>query len=155
DGAIDPSFNLGAAANNTIHAITVYTNGPNAGKILIGGDFTSYNGTNRSYVARLNADGSLDTTFGDALVGGSVRAIAVDSGGRVVIGGLFTTVAGQTRIRVARLLDDGSLDPGFDPLAGPNGGVTSVVIDTGDKVLIGGAFTSVNNLTENRIARLK
>ncbi len=33
------------------------------GKILIGGDFTTYNGTARGRVARLNSDGSLDTGF--------------------------------------------------------------------------------------------
>ena len=35
------------------------------GKILIGGDFTTYNQTRRVGVARLYADGSLDTSFMD------------------------------------------------------------------------------------------
>ena len=33
------------------------------GKILIGGDFFNYNGAARDCIARLNADGSLDTSF--------------------------------------------------------------------------------------------
>ena len=33
------------------------------GKVLIGGDFTTVNGTNRNGIARLNADGSLDSSF--------------------------------------------------------------------------------------------
>ena len=33
------------------------------GKILVGGDFTTLAGQSRGCLGRLNADGSLDTTF--------------------------------------------------------------------------------------------
>jgi uncharacterized delta-60 repeat protein len=102
------------------------------GKVLIGGLFTSYNGTSRGYVARLNTDGSLDTGFlaTGAGAGGltypDVNSIAVQSDGKVLIGGLFTSYNGTSRGYVARLNTDGSLDTGFLATgAGATGGVNT------------------------------
>ena len=64
DGTLDTSFSPGFGADGNVYAIAVYpTNSIYAGKVLIGGAFTHYNGTNLNYIARLNADGSVDTTF--------------------------------------------------------------------------------------------
>ena len=62
DGTRDALFNAGGAgANAAVYAIAVQPDG----KILIGGQFTSYNGDAAAsdYVMRLNADGTRDTTF--------------------------------------------------------------------------------------------
>ena len=65
------------------------------GKILIGGDFTtlSPNGgaaVTRNRIARLNPDGTLDTTFNpDA--NETVYAIALQADGKILVGGFFTT----------------------------------------------------------------
>ncbi len=84
------------------------------GKVLIGGTFTTYNGTSRGYVARLNSDGSLDTAFATGAGANSqVNSVAVQSDGKILIGGDFTTYNGTSRVRVARLNSDGSLDTGF------------------------------------------
>ena len=77
------------------------------GKVLIGGSFTSVNGTNRNRIARLNADGSLDSSFNPGTgANGAVRAIVVQPDGNVLIGGNFTTVNGVLRPYVARLYGD-------------------------------------------------
>ena len=57
--------------------------------MLIGGDFTSVNGLSRNYIARLDTDGSLDTTFLNGLAGADrfVGLLAVQPDGRVLIGG--------------------------------------------------------------------
>ena len=47
------------AADGTVWAVAVQPDG----KVLIGGDFNHVNGQPRNYLARLNTDGSLDTTF--------------------------------------------------------------------------------------------
>ena len=69
------------------------------GKVLIGGGFTTYNGTSRGYVARLNSDGSLDTGFLATGAGADnlVTSVAVQSDGKVLIGGSFTTYNGTSR----------------------------------------------------------
>ncbi|MGA9422469.1 MAG: delta-60 repeat domain-containing protein, partial [Rhodanobacteraceae bacterium] len=86
------------------------------GKILIGGDFLDIGGTVRGRVARLNVDGSIDTSFVDPNVDSEVRAIAVQADGRILIGGAFDQAGGQPRHDLARLNADGSLDTSFfDP----------------------------------------
>jgi hypothetical protein len=77
--------NPGTGADGTVVAITLQPDG----KILIGGDFTSYNGTPRNRVARLNADGSLDMSFNPGTGANStVYALAVQPDGKILIGGL-------------------------------------------------------------------
>jgi uncharacterized delta-60 repeat protein len=127
------------------------------GKVLIGGDFESYNGTPRSGIARLNADGSLDTTFNPG-TGPSdfpaVLSVTVQSDGKVLIGGFFTSYNGTPRNYVARLNADGTLDPTFNPGTGADEPVYSVAVQSDGKVLIGGDFTSYNGTSRSRIARL-
>jgi len=60
DGALDTSFMAGlAGADNTVNAVAVL----GSGKVLIGGQFTTVNGTSRGGIALLNTDGTLDATF--------------------------------------------------------------------------------------------
>ena len=56
---LDTGFDPGTGANNSVYATAVQHDG----KVVIGGMFTQVDGTTRNYVARLDADGSLDTTF--------------------------------------------------------------------------------------------
>ena len=60
------------------------------GKILIGGRFTSVGGQTRNRIARVNADGTLDTSFNPNLNNG-VYGIALQSDGKIIVGGYFTT----------------------------------------------------------------
>jgi len=68
------------------------------GTIVIGGDFTSVNGIARLRVARLLADGTVDTNFDLSLSGpdSTVSAIAIQPDRKVVIGGAFVQVGGPT-----------------------------------------------------------
>jgi len=141
DGTIDGAFNPNPNANITTIAIQ------SDGRILISGGFSALtpNGSASSYAvnyfARINTDGSLDTTFNPSPSGG-VYAIAFQSDGRMVVGGGFTTIAGATRSYVARLLPTGAIDPSaFDPEA--NNPVYAIAIQSDNKVLIGGSFTGV------------
>jgi uncharacterized delta-60 repeat protein len=153
-GALDIDFATGAGANNFgVGSIVVQSNA----KILIGGSFTTYNGTSRDRIARLNADGSLDASFA-AMAGANigVYSIALQSDGRILIGGPFTTYNGTSRGHIARLnSSDGSLDKSFlNTGAGANDSVHSVVVQSADKVLIGGHFTTYNGISRGYVARL-
>jgi len=90
------------------------------GKILVGGGFTTIGNTTRARIARLNSDGSLDSTFireADNLV----RDFAVQADGKILVVGSFTTVAGVPRPGLARLNADGSPDVAFNvSIAGTN-----------------------------------
>ena len=158
NGSLDTSFPdvlvEPDSSNTTVYALTRQTDG----KLLIGGSFSPLGGQTRNNLARLNADGSLDTTF-TANVSNTVTTIEVQPDGKVVIGGWFTSVGGQTRQHVARLNSDGSLDTSFvDPAITspvPFGfGMSSLAIQPDGKVLIGGFFTGVGGQSRNGGARL-
>ncbi|MBY0435859.1 MAG: fibronectin type III domain-containing protein, partial [Cyclobacteriaceae bacterium] len=164
DGSLDATFDPGVGANNSIFSIALQGDG----KIIIGGDFTSYNGVNRNRIARLNSNGSLDLTFdpgtgadnGNLSTSNGVYSIAVQSDGKILVGGLFTVFNGAPRNRIVRLNDNGSIDPGFSigsgfvsSIAG-TGGVLSLVIQQDGKILVGGFFITYNGTPRNAIARL-
>ena len=122
------------------------------GKIIICGEFTA---GGHQYLARLNADGSLDPGFqlGTGLNGPSFR-VAVQSDGRILVGGEFTLVNGISRNNIARLNGDGSLDAGFNPGTGADAPVSAIAIQPDHKVIIGGGFKTVNGVSQKRLARL-
>jgi uncharacterized delta-60 repeat protein len=93
----------------------VYTMAQQAdGRLLIGGEFTSIDDVEINHIARLNKDGSLDTSF---MVGAgandSVKVITLQEDGKILIGGEFTAYDGEPRRHIARLNSDGTLDRGF------------------------------------------
>jgi len=158
DGSVDTNFNPGLGANAIVWSLCVQTNG----QIIIGGQFTSYNGTNVNEVARLNADGSLDNTFLAGSNDGIVNAVAVDALGRVLIGGTFNYVAGVNSGGIARLNAlDGSLDSSFnpgigtyDPITGTADQVDAIAIQPNGQILIGGSLTAYDLVSYNGILRL-
>ena len=160
DGTLDESFNPGTGTNWAPLGLAIQ----NDGKIIIGGDFVTYNGTPRNNIARLNADGSLDTSFNPGSGAGPapgvwrglVYSVAVQPDGKILIGGEFTRYDGYDRNRIARVNTDGSLDTSFNPGSGANGDVgrNSIAVQPDGKILIAGAFTSYNGTLRNRITRL-
>ncbi|MBW8051212.1 MAG: T9SS type A sorting domain-containing protein [Cytophagales bacterium] len=151
DGTLDSTFTVGTGASSTVRTTSLQSDG----KIIIGGNFTSYNGTGRNYIARLNADGTLDGTF---TVGTGanwyVRTTYIQSDGKIIIGGWFTSYNGTAINRIARLNADGTLDGTFTVGTGANSVVGTTSIQSDGKIIIGGQFTSYNGTTINRIARL-
>jgi uncharacterized delta-60 repeat protein len=151
DGSVDPAFTRpDGAPNSSVYAVAVQTNGD----LVIGGDFTSVGPAPRQFIARLRADGSLDTNFGVAGFNNAVRAISIQPDGRILAAGRFTGVLGQPRSYVARLNADGSLDATFDPGTNVNSYIRSLALQPDGRVLIGGEFTSINGFGRSGVARL-
>jgi len=151
DGSLDTAFNPTGGMNLNVSAIAL----DSSGKLYAGGLFTTVNGTARNYIARMNADGSLDTAFNPSSgMNNNVAAIALDSSGKPYAGGNFTTVNGTARNRIARMNADGSLDNAFNPTSGMNTGLSALALDSSGKLYAGGAFTKVNGTARNRIARM-
>jgi uncharacterized delta-60 repeat protein len=151
DGALDLGFIPAAVSGGSIFAVAVQADR----KVVIGGDFTSVGGQSRNRIARLNADGSLDTAFNPgSAANGTVYGIAVQPDDKIVMVGAFTSVAGATRNRIARLSATGAVDPSFDPGLGANNIVYTLALLPGGKIIIGGEFTSVNGFPRNGVARL-
>lgn len=155
DWSLDRTFDF--KTNGTVIAVKVQADG----KILFGGFFTTFqpNGTaspiERNYVARLNADGSLDTGF-NPKASGAVHSIVVQPDGKILLGGEFTTLqpngdkSPTLRNKIARLNADGSLDAGFDPNVGYvkvgsdfTGNVRCMALQSDGKILLAGGFTTL------------
>ena len=144
--------------NGIIHALVVQPDG----KVLIGGDFTtlSPNGgaaVTRNNIARVNADGTLDTAF-NPNANGEVAAIAAQADGKILVGGSFTSIGGATRYFLARLDATNGLADSFNP--NPNSDVAALAVQADGKILVGGDFNQANGTptiggaTRNDIARL-
>ncbi len=150
DGSLDASFDPGDSANNPITCVAVQSDG----KIVIGGTFNSVAGTPRHRVARLNANGSLDTTFDPDVDSTAVYSLALQADGKIMIGGNFTSVGGLGRINIARLNTDGTLDAGYYPPNGANSTVLSLALQKDGELVVGGAFNALGDDTRHRLGRL-
>ena len=154
DGSLDATFNVGTGASSQISAAAFQPDG----KILISGFFTTYNGTTRNRIARLNADGSLDTTFAPVSGGNaSITSMALQPDGKIVIGGGFTTYDGVSRIRLARINANGTLDTSAASGIENNFryGVRRLLLTADGEVLVGGQFVTYNGTPRNSLAKLK
>jgi uncharacterized delta-60 repeat protein len=154
NGTLDATFNPGTGVNGRVRWITPLS----SGKVIICGEFTSYNGAAVQYIARLNADGSLDNTF--AIGTGpdtTVQSAHIQADGRILIAGVFNQVNGTPRAKVARLNANGSIDPTFAPVSGVVGsteGVYRAMPISDGKILIIGWFTFYDGVSRTKVARL-
>ena len=151
DGSLDAGFAPGTAFNNTVTQVAVQTDG----KVICVGDFTNFNGTARARVARINADGTLDTGFTPGTGANFlVTSVAIQSDGKILIGGYFNSYNGTTVVALARLNSDGTLDTGYNfGGAGPDNAVAAISIQPDGKAIVGGFFTTYNGTGRNRIMR--
>src|SRR3974390_3828038 len=108
-GDPDPAFSVPAVAGGFPTAVSALAVQPD-GKILMGGNFSTVWAAERSGIARLNADGSLDTEFAPTNTPADIRTIAVQPDGKVVLGVGYPT--GSTP-SLMRLNADGSTDTNF------------------------------------------
>ena len=139
DGSLDVSFNPGTGANTpNVGAVALQTDG----KILIGGFFSNVGGQARASLARLNADGSVDTGF-VANASSTVSAIVVQPGGTILVGGFFSNINGTSRSRLAQLNADGSVTS-FNTAINASfaqQGVSGIALQPDGKILINGLFS--------------
>src|SRR5881392_1472336 len=151
DGSLDTSFDPGTGADGEITAAVLQSDG----RIIVAGRFTSFNGFTHNGICRLNADGSVDQTFGLGNgINNAALALALQSDGRIIVGGQFSQIDLTQRFNLARLNTDGSVDMSFDPGNGPNGDVNAIVIQPDGRILIGGTFIGYNGFARGGIARV-
>ena len=161
DGSIDPTYAVGTGADGkAVFALS----GQVDGKLILGGRFTTFNGTARAGVVRLNPDGSVDNTFepGTGVTGSSgngtngVYDVVVQPDGRILLGGFFNAYNGVQSPGIVRVNTDGSLDTSFVVGNGVARGnfAQTVALQTDGKVIVGGNFIRFGNAAAPGIARL-
>ncbi len=156
DGSVDTDFatnivdvNVNGDTRGRVSDLVVQSDG----KIIITGDFRRVDGVVRDGLARLNSDGSLDTSFAPPTISGAVNSLALQEDGKVIAGGSFNFVGSQPWFGLARFNTDGSLDSAYNP-APENSIVRDVVVDSDGKALIGGFFENMAGAMRPGLARL-
>lgn len=110
NGSLDSSFMTGSGTSSNITNASVLSDG----KILLTGNFTSFNGIQSNKIVRLDIDGHVDMSFNSgAGFDDDISAMAVQSDGKIVLGGKFTNYNGTLANRIIRLNNDGSIDDSF------------------------------------------
>lgn len=104
NGTLDQTFNTGTGLNSSVWRILFQQNN----KIILAGNFTSYNGTSANRIIRLNADGIMDNTFESGTgANGGIYALSLQKDGKIIIGGNFYSYNGTGRNCLARIYGDG------------------------------------------------
>ena len=148
DGKVDTTFNPGSGFDGSVRSLAILKDG----RIFVGGDFSTYNGTPAPGVALLKPNGSRDTLLAAPDVN-QIRWVAVDSKS-LYIGGFFNNVGGVPCRNVARYKMDGKLDTNFNTSTGANGIVNCGGVQPDGSVIIVGNFTTYNGVARNRVARI-
>lgn len=127
------------------------------GGAVVGGVFSKANGIWRRNLLRLNADGTLDTTWNPS-VDDWVHLIArspVD--GSIYIGGYFHAVGGVARDGLAKIGNDanGTVDPTWNPTISRKGfgSLLSMVVDGTGALYLAGDFVAVGGYTRYNLAK--
>ncbi|MEP6511818.1 MAG: hypothetical protein ABJB02_09505 [Dokdonella sp.] len=170
NGALDTSFSFDGrvtidfGGNDLCHAVAVQADG----KIVVAGTTTPISGDldNSDFaVARLQSDGTLDTTFGPGTgkvvvgfdlggsghSGDSANSMVLRPDGKIVVAGSAETASNGTDFAVLQLDTDGTRDPGFNftgrvsvgfdfaASTSKNDIATNVAIDAQGRIVVGGA----------------
>ena len=140
NGTLDATYNPVLDKTGSVNVVAVQTDG----KIIAAGNFERVNGVSASGIARINPDGTIDTSFNPppSIFPETIKDIVVQADGKILIGG--TT-------GLLRLNADGSLDTSFNVNVNA---VNTIALQPDGKILIGGDFPGVNGVSRTSIARL-
>lgn len=154
DGTLDQTFSVGTGFNTgTVRKILVQSDG----KIIVLGDFTSYNGTTAVGIVRLTSTGAVDPFFttGTGFTGGYPKDAVIQSNGRIVVVGTFTGYNGNACGKIARLTTGGSYDLSLLDGSGFTGAsVNAIAMQADGSFVIGGEFTAYDGFPCGNIVRV-
>jgi len=139
DGSLDASFSPGSGPNNIVETVALQPDG----KIIVGGQFSSFNGVSTGKLTRLNSDGSLDQTFTSATSGDILRVV-IQPDGKILASGT----------NFYRLESDGSLDVGFTTDHVANNSFYGLGLQMDGKIVLSGFFKTYLSVNSERIVRL-
>lgn len=147
DGSMDSTFHY----NEATHQSATAANGgitdammQEDGKLILVGNFTTFNGITVNRIVRLNLDGSVDASFSTgAGADGEITSIRYQAATRkIVLTGSFTSFDGQAIAGIAMLNEDGSIDNSFKPEVISGGGANFAAQLNSGKLLVTGTFSN-------------
>ena len=155
-GSLDTTFDPDEGPDFYVNATLPLSNG----KIIIGGSFSEYNVVSRKGIAKINADGTLDTSFnpgtGIPVVTGSlsveINALKELPDGKIIIAGTFESYNDISKRNMARLNADGSLDDSFTLDPRITSKIRSIALQPDGKMIITGSI--IIGGTKKGVARI-
>ena len=166
NGIVDTTFNIGTGFSNSsgnlyVNEVEILDNG----QIIVGGSFTSYNGTTVSNLVLLDSNGSLDTATTSAIltVNGNVSSMLKTADGSIIIGGSFTSPNLDNNENGIKKFNPSSTGLGTDDefqrnigsgVSGNYAYVTALAEKPNGNILVGGSFTTFNGRTRKNITEL-
>ena len=144
NGTLDTSFNIGTGFNSTVLSVKIQPDG----KILCAGFFNTYSGFTSPGIVRLNADGTIDSTFTSSATGPVYNFLLLPDG----------KIMCQVGFTIRRLNADGTIDSSFTAVNLNIDGSTIVeayaLEPFTNKVFAGGTFLTVNGNNINGLVKL-
>lgn len=155
DWSVDTSFDTGAGpVSDNPTPVVANVEIQTDGKILLFGQFSSFNGISRNNIVRLNTNGSVDETFNppsDTYEIYDNYSLAINSDGKILYVQNYT-IGGYVYDRLVRLNTNGSVDESFTALT--DGSIKDVKVQADGKVLIGGWFSKYNGSDVSNFIRV-
>ena len=140
-GTPDAGFVTGTGPSSSVFCVIEQPDG----KVLLGGNFSTFNGTTVNRITRLTNAGAIDAGFLSGTgANNQVLAMGLQSDGKIIITGTFTSYNGIACNRIARLNTDGSFDNTFSIGTGLNNPALSMQITADNKIYLGGLFSAYN-----------
>ena len=151
-GAVDTTFNVGIGPNNNVTSMVTQSDG----KLLISGpSFTTYSGSSSTRIARINTNGTRDTTFiSGAGLNGVAYDMKVQPDGKIIAAGTFTTYSGSTNSGIVRINTNGTKDTTFNVGLGSTGAINQLALQSDGKIIAIGATTAYSGSSNAGIVRI-
>lgn len=139
--------NTGTGLNSYSYAVEIDA----LGRSVVGGEFTTINGTPSNRLARILPDGTPDTTLdigsgfeGDLPVW--VYGIAIASDGTIICVGRFSVYNGTPAVQIVALSPDGNIETSWDFGTGFNGSMHDIILCANGDIVVAGSFTTYNSI---------
>jgi uncharacterized delta-60 repeat protein len=154
NGTRDETFDIGTGFNSNVNSIKLLSDNT----IIVGGNFTSFDGNAIGYITKLNSNGTYNSSFTtNAGTGfdGDVLSLDIDPSDNIYVGGNFSDFNGTTVSCAAKMSGTGVQNSTFSSNISTNlnGGVFAIRYNS-NKVLIGGEFTKAFGTGLNYIYQL-
>ena len=154
DGKLDLNYNSNnTGANGTVGSSVLLP----SGKLVVVGNFTSYNGQSRNRIFALNADGTLDQGFQTGSgANDEIYSIFYNSRlKKMVIAGRFTTFNGKPANGVVVLQENGQTDEQFKFGTTDDRRPNYAMLMNNSKVVVFGDFENYNNVRRSNLLILE
>ena len=125
-------------------------------RMYVGGTMNTYNGTSIGNFTALDLTSGniVGSPFNTSLTNGQVSSVRVQPDGKVLLGGSFTTYSGVSQNRLTRINSNGFRDTTFNIGTGFNSSIQTILVDSNNKILVGGNFTTYSGITSRGLIRL-